>query len=78
MVLNDSISVWKEDVKNFILKHNIPDAEELLLRHANLEHEVLFFVTYNKRVDKYYLYEIKNGKSKKIKTRDNPNFKELE
>ena len=78
MTLNDSISAWKEDVQNFISKHKIPDTEELLLRHANSEHEVLFFVTYNKRINEYYLYKIKNGKSKKSKTSDNPQFKELE
>ncbi len=78
MTLNESINNWKEDVQSFISNHKIPDTEELLLRQANEEHEVLFFVTYNKRVNEYYLYKVKNGKSKKTKTSDSPEFKELE
>ena len=77
-MMNDSINTWREDVQNFIFNHKIPETEELVLRQANEEHEVLFFVTYNKRVNEYYLYKVKNEKSKKTKTSDSPEFKELE
>ena len=76
--MNNVISNWKEDYLNFIKQHNIPENEELTLRQANIEGEILYFVTYNKRINEYYLYKIKNGKSKKSKTSDNPEFKELE
>lgn len=78
MMVNDSINTWREDVQNFISNHKIPETEELVLRQANDEHEVLFFITYNRRVNEYYLYKVKNGKSKKTKTSDSPEFKELE
>lgn len=76
--MNNVISNWKEDYLNFIKQHNIPENEELTLRQANIEGEILYFVTYNKRMNEYYLYKIKNGKSKKLKTSDSPEFKELE
>lgn len=76
--MDNVISSWKEDYLNFIKKHKIPDNEQLTLRQANIKGEVLYFVTYNKRINEYYLYKIKNGKSKKIKTNDNPQFEELE
>lgn len=76
--MNNVITDWKKDYLDFIEKHKIPETEELVLRQANEEHEVLFFITYNKRVNEYYLYKVKNGKSKKIKTSDSPEFKELE
>ena len=76
--MNNIISSWKEDYLNFMKQHKVPENEELTLRQANSEGEVLYFVTYNKRVNEYYLYKIKNGKSKKSKTSDNPQFKELE
>ena len=76
--MNNVISKWKEDYLDFVKKHKIPDDEELSLRQANIDGEVLFFVTYNKRVNEYYLYKIKDGKAKKTKTSDSPTFKELE
>ena len=76
--MNNIISSWKEDYLKFVETHKIPDNEELTLRQASSDGEVLFFVTYNKRVNEYYLYKVKNGKSKKTKTSDSPEFKELE
>ena len=52
--------------------------EKLLLRQANENHEVVFFVTCNKMIGQYYLYKVKDGKSKKVKTSDTIDFKELE
>ena len=78
--MNNVISNWKEDYLDFIKKHKIPDDEGLCLRQANSDGEILFFVTYNKRImqNEYYLYKIKYGKSEKVKTGDSPVFKELE
>ena len=76
--MNNVISKWKEDFLDFIRKYKVPNDEELSLRQANIDGEILFFVTYNKRINEYYLYKIKDGKAKKIKTSDNPTFKELE
>ena len=77
MIEND-ISVWKEQLKDFLKVHKLPPNEKLLLRQANENHEVVFFVTCNKMIGQYYLYKIKDGKSKKVKTSDTIDFKELE
>ena len=75
MIEND-ISVWKEQLKDFLRVHKLPPNEKLLLRKANENHEVIFFVTCNKMIGQYYLYKIKDGKSKKIKTSDTIEIKE--
>lgn len=77
MIEND-ISVWKEQLKDFLKVHKLPPNEKLLLRQANENHEVVFFVTCNKMIGQYYLYKVKDGKSKKVKTSDTIDFEELE
>ena len=77
MIEND-ISVWKEQLKDFLKVHKLPLNEKLLLRQANENHEVVFFVTCNKMIGQYYLYKVKDGKSKKVKTSDTIDFEELE
>ena len=77
MIEND-ISVWKEQLKDFLKVHKLPPNEKLLLRHANENHEVVFFVTCSKMIGQYYLYKVKDGKSKKVKTSDTIDFEELE
>ena len=71
------LNKWKSELEDFLNLHKIPNDETLVLRQAK-ETEVVFFVTYNKRLNEYYLYKIKNNKSKKIKTGEDPDFKELE
>ena len=77
--MSEKINDWKNQLKSFIDLYNIPDDEELTLRQADSDGEVLFFVTYNKRYmdNEYYLYKIKDGKAKKIKKGESPDFKEL-
>lgn len=77
-MIEDDINVWKEQLKDFLKVYKIPPNERLLLRQADENHEVVFFVTCNKMIGQYYLYKIKDGKSKKVKTSDTIDFKELE
>ena len=77
-MIEDDINVWKEELKNFLKVYKIPPNERLLLRQANENHEVVFFVTCNKMIGQYYLYKVKDGKSKKVKTSDTIDFEELE
>lgn len=77
-MIEDDINVWKEQLKDFLKVYKIPPNERLLLRQADENHEVVFFVTCNKMIGQYYLYKIKDGKSKKVKTSDTIDFKDLE
>lgn len=77
-MIDEDVTIWKKELQEFLNKYKIPTNEELIFRQANENKEIILFITVNRKIDEYYLYKIKNGKSRKSKTSNTVDFKELD